>query len=249
MALHFDAAEFLARRTKTLEAMAARNLDALLLFKQESMYWLTGYDSFGYCFFQCLVLRADGSLVLLTRAPDLRQAQRTSTDRGHPDLGRPRGQRPGAAAARLARRARASPEKVSASSTTATGSPPPAAGGSTRRSTASPGDRCLGARRPATPDQVAGRDRVRPPRGRARRRRARGRGRGDPRRRRRGRDPRRDAGRRASGAAATTRATHSSSARGRDALLCRYKWGRRKLDAQDQLTLEFAGVWRQYTAA
>ena len=42
------------------------------------MYWLTGYDTFGYCFFQCLVLRADGDLVLLTRAPDLRQAQHTS---------------------------------------------------------------------------------------------------------------------------------------------------------------------------
>ena len=48
------------------------------MFKQESMYWLTGYDTFGYCFFQCLVLRADGDLVLLTRAPDLRQAEHTS---------------------------------------------------------------------------------------------------------------------------------------------------------------------------
>ena len=41
--------------------MAASNLDAMLLFAQESMYWLTGYDSFGYCFFQCLVLRATNS--------------------------------------------------------------------------------------------------------------------------------------------------------------------------------------------
>ena len=31
-----------------------------VLFAQESMYWLTGYNSFGFCFFQCLVLRADG---------------------------------------------------------------------------------------------------------------------------------------------------------------------------------------------
>jgi Xaa-Pro dipeptidase len=30
---------------------------------------------------------------------------------------------------------------------------------------------------------------------------------------------------------------------GRDALLCRYKTGRRRLDPRDQLTLEFAGVW------
>jgi Xaa-Pro dipeptidase len=36
---------------------------------------------------------------------------------------------------------------------------------------------------------------------------------------------------------------------GQDALLCRYKTGRRKLDAQDQLTLEFAGVNRHYHAA
>jgi Xaa-Pro dipeptidase len=42
------------------------------------MYYLTGYDTFGYVFFQCLYLGADGRLMLLTRAPDLRQAQHTS---------------------------------------------------------------------------------------------------------------------------------------------------------------------------
>jgi Xaa-Pro dipeptidase len=36
---------------------------------------------------------------------------------------------------------------------------------------------------------------------------------------------------------------------GRDALLCRYKAGRRKLSKQDQLTLEWAGVYRHYHAA
>jgi Xaa-Pro dipeptidase len=36
---------------------------------------------------------------------------------------------------------------------------------------------------------------------------------------------------------------------GRDALLCRYKTGRRKLAADDQLTLEWAGVSRHYHAA
>jgi Xaa-Pro dipeptidase len=35
---------------------------------------------------------------------------------------------------------------------------------------------------------------------------------------------------------------------GRDGLLCRYFTGRRKLDADDQLTLEFAGVYRHYHA-
>ena len=42
------------------------------------MYWLTGYDTFGYVFFQCLILTNKGDLILLTRAPDLRQAQNTS---------------------------------------------------------------------------------------------------------------------------------------------------------------------------
>ncbi|MGI9436589.1 MAG: M24 family metallopeptidase, partial [Geminicoccaceae bacterium] len=78
MALHFAREEFAGRKAKTLAAMAERGLDALLMFKQESMYWLTGYDTFGYCFFQCLLLRADGEIVLLTRAPDLRQAENTS---------------------------------------------------------------------------------------------------------------------------------------------------------------------------
>jgi Xaa-Pro dipeptidase len=36
---------------------------------------------------------------------------------------------------------------------------------------------------------------------------------------------------------------------GEDALLCRYKSGRRALSQDDQLTLEFAGVWRHYHAA
>ena len=60
MALHFEPQEFEARRTQVLEEMARRKLDALLLFAPESHYWLTGYDTFGYCFFQCLVLHAQG---------------------------------------------------------------------------------------------------------------------------------------------------------------------------------------------
>ena len=78
MSLPFKREEFETRRRLALEALRERQLDGILLFKQESMYWLTGYDTFGYCFFQCLVLRADGDLVLLTRAPDLRQAEHTS---------------------------------------------------------------------------------------------------------------------------------------------------------------------------
>ncbi|MSP66991.1 MAG: aminopeptidase P family protein [Alphaproteobacteria bacterium] len=79
MALHFTREEFAARQAAAIAAMAGAGLDGLLMFRQESMYYLTGYDTFGYCFFQCLYLGADGRMVLLTRAPDLRQAQLTST--------------------------------------------------------------------------------------------------------------------------------------------------------------------------
>ncbi len=78
MAVHFTNQEFKNRKEKALKNMSEANIDALLMFKQESMYWLTGYDTFGYVFFQCLVLDKSGNIILLTRAPDLRQAQNTS---------------------------------------------------------------------------------------------------------------------------------------------------------------------------
>tara|TARA_Y100001001_G_scaffold97552_1_gene95384 strand:+ start:304 stop:1458 length:1155 start_codon:yes stop_codon:yes gene_type:complete len=78
VAVHFTNQEFKNRKEKALRNMSEANIDALLMFKQESMYWLTGYDTFGYVFFQCLVLDKSGNIILLTRAPDLRQAQNTS---------------------------------------------------------------------------------------------------------------------------------------------------------------------------
>jgi len=78
MALHFSKEEFEKRKFKTLKSMKELNLDALLMFRQESMFWLTGYDTFGYVFFQTLILDQKGNVILLTRAPDLRQAQNTS---------------------------------------------------------------------------------------------------------------------------------------------------------------------------
>jgi Xaa-Pro dipeptidase len=78
MPLHFSADELAERRAKACAEMGVRRLDALLMFRQESMYYLTGYDTFGYVFFQALVLTDAGRMVLLTRAPDLRQARFTS---------------------------------------------------------------------------------------------------------------------------------------------------------------------------
>ena len=74
MAIHFTRDEFDHRRDAVVRALKGRGLFGILLFKQESMYYLTGYDTFGFCFFQCLWLGSDGRMTLLTRAPDLRQA-------------------------------------------------------------------------------------------------------------------------------------------------------------------------------
>ena len=76
--IHFTRDEFAERRAAAVAELQRRGLGALLMFRQESMYWLTGYDTFGYVFFQCLVLTEDGRFALLTRAPDLLQARFTS---------------------------------------------------------------------------------------------------------------------------------------------------------------------------
>lgn len=78
MALHFEPAEFEDRKKRVMNELRRRGLDGLLMFQQESMFYLTGYDTFGFCFFQCLYLGADGTLALLTRSADLLQAEHTS---------------------------------------------------------------------------------------------------------------------------------------------------------------------------
>ena len=78
MPLHFTEQELSGRRENVVAELRSRGLAALLIFRQESMYYLTGYDTTGYSQFQCLYLGADGRLVLLTRSADLRQARLTS---------------------------------------------------------------------------------------------------------------------------------------------------------------------------
>jgi len=79
MTLHFERVEYAGRMDRVTKALGEQGLDGLLMFHQESMYYLTGYDTFGFCFFQCLYLDVDGNMSLLTRSADLRQAQHTST--------------------------------------------------------------------------------------------------------------------------------------------------------------------------
>jgi Xaa-Pro dipeptidase len=79
MALQFSREEYSARIAAARTALRTRDLDALLIFAQESHYYLTGFDTNGYVFFQCAVLTADDTpITLLTRRPDLEQAHLTS---------------------------------------------------------------------------------------------------------------------------------------------------------------------------
>jgi len=80
MALHFDRSEFDARVAAARTALRRSDLGAILLFAQESHFYLTGFDTSGFVFFQCVVVTADEApITLLTRRPDLEQARRTST--------------------------------------------------------------------------------------------------------------------------------------------------------------------------
>lgn len=78
MPLQFTEREYRERMKATCQNLVENGYEALLMFRQESMYYLTGYDSTGFLTFQCLVMTADGRLTLLTRSPDLRQSRYTS---------------------------------------------------------------------------------------------------------------------------------------------------------------------------
>ncbi|RMJ26003.1 Creatinase/Prolidase domain-containing protein [Aspergillus sp. HF37] len=77
-ALHFTVEEFQERRNRALALMKRENLDGFLMTKQESLYYFTGFDTFGYVFFQAMYFHSDGRMRLITRSPDLRQALYTS---------------------------------------------------------------------------------------------------------------------------------------------------------------------------
>ena len=67
--------EYLERVAATRRELDKRGLDALLVFAQESHYYLFGYDGGGYVFFQCAILPTDGrDPILLCRRPDVAQA-------------------------------------------------------------------------------------------------------------------------------------------------------------------------------
>ncbi len=78
MPRHFSLDEYATRQSRARSALQAEGLDAILLFAPESHFWLTGYDTFGFAMFQCMVMTAKGDIHLLTRRPDRLQATETS---------------------------------------------------------------------------------------------------------------------------------------------------------------------------
>ncbi len=78
LTLPFEKQEYEARIEAACARLAAAGLDGLILFRQESMYYLTGYDTAGYSMFQAGYLGADGRTALLTRTADRLQSRMTS---------------------------------------------------------------------------------------------------------------------------------------------------------------------------
>jgi len=78
--LHFERAELDARVARARSRLVEESLAALLVFAPESQFYLTGFDTNGYVFFQCAVMTADEApITMLTRPPDVQTAWRTST--------------------------------------------------------------------------------------------------------------------------------------------------------------------------
>jgi len=68
---HFSREEFSQRQQKTRKHLQNLELDGLLLFKIEDMYWLTGYESDGFCIFGSMFIGTDSALTHLARPADL----------------------------------------------------------------------------------------------------------------------------------------------------------------------------------
>jgi len=69
--IHFSREEFSQRQQKTRLRLQELGLDGLLLFKIEDMYWLTGYETDGFCIFGCMFVGTDGAMTHLARPADL----------------------------------------------------------------------------------------------------------------------------------------------------------------------------------
>jgi len=75
--LHFTQSEYNARIAKTRAAMAANNIELLIVSDPSNMAWLTGYDGWSFYVHQCVLLGLDGEPVWFGRGQDANGARRT----------------------------------------------------------------------------------------------------------------------------------------------------------------------------
>ena len=68
---YFPLSEFEDRQSRTRVCLEERGYDGLLLFKIEDMYWLTGFDSDGFCIFHNMFIGVNGELTHVSRTADL----------------------------------------------------------------------------------------------------------------------------------------------------------------------------------
>ena len=73
--LAFPPEEYAARLTAASRAMAAAGIDALVATSPENICYLSGFESVGYFNPQALIVGADGSATLVTRALEIPNAQ------------------------------------------------------------------------------------------------------------------------------------------------------------------------------
>lgn len=69
--IHFTREELAERQQRVRARLVELGLDGLLMFKIEDMYWLSGYDSDGFCIFHCMYIGAGGELTHVSRRADL----------------------------------------------------------------------------------------------------------------------------------------------------------------------------------
>lgn len=64
---YFTHEEWIRRYTAVKERIREKNIDGLLITSTENIFYLTGFHTTGYYFFQCLYIPADGQPFLLVR--------------------------------------------------------------------------------------------------------------------------------------------------------------------------------------
>ncbi|NKB77426.1 MAG: M24 family metallopeptidase [Gammaproteobacteria bacterium] len=75
---YFSKEEFESRQNQVRKGLAERNLDGLLVFKIEDMYWLSGFDSDGFCIFHNMFIGVNGEMTHLSRPADIGNVNHSS---------------------------------------------------------------------------------------------------------------------------------------------------------------------------